>query len=128
MAKSVKITTKVSAFLKIEGIHRWDTCDIAEVAYLRDDHRHVFHIRSFKEVKHDDRDVEFIQLSHKMRKYLEKKYWSKKHKCLYFESMSCEMIAKELMKEFDLCKCEVLEDGEGGAVIEIETSYLIQTK
>jgi len=32
-------------------------------------------------------------------------------------SMSCEMIAEELIKEFDLCRCEVNEDAENGAIL-----------
>lgn len=122
MAKFTKISSKVSAFVKIEGIHRWDGCNIAEVQFLKNDHRHLFHIRAWKEVKHDDRDVEFIELSHNITRYLKDKYWSTTHQCLYFQSMSCEMIAKELMTHFNLCKCEVLEDGEGGAVIECEVA------
>jgi hypothetical protein len=31
--------------------------------------------------------------------------------------MSCEMIAKELLKEYDLEKCSVFEDNENGSVV-----------
>ena len=34
-----------------------------------------------------------------------------------FNSMSCEMLANELIDEFDLYSCEVNEDGEGGAIV-----------
>lgn len=110
--------TKVITRLSIEGIHRWKACPIEEVSYLRNYHRHIFNIIATSAVRHDDRDIEFIEQSHRMKNYLKKKYFSTAHQCLFFGDMSCEMIAKELTEEFNLLSCEVNEDGEGGAIVE----------
>lgn len=107
--------TQVYCTVHIEGIHRWKDCPLEEVAYLRDPHRHMFHIKAFVPVLHDDRDVEFIMLKHKITEYLITRYWSDEYKCLFFDSMSCEMIARELIDAFDLTVCEVSEDGENGS-------------
>lgn len=113
------ITTEVYCSLAVEGIHNWTNCDIEEVSYLKFPHRHMFGIKATVNVSHDDRDVEFIVLKHKIRDYLNIQYWDSKHKCLLFGSMSCEMIARELIEQFDLSSCEVNEDGENGAILTV---------
>lgn len=113
--------------LHIEGTHNWPGCPFDEVAYLRDPHRHMFHIKAYKPVSHSDRDVEFIMLKHQINKHLIGKYWSSWEESeiaagtglCEFGAMSCEMIAEELIGEFDLSKCEVSEDGENGAVVTV---------
>lgn len=114
----MSIKTSVYAKLIVEGIHNWANCPIEEVSYLRDLHRHQFHIIAHRYVYHDDRDIEFIEFQHKIRAYLTNKYWSDKYKCCLFGSMSCEMIGSELLEKFGLFKCEVSEDGECGAIVE----------
>lgn len=109
--------TYIAVKLQVEGIHRWEECPIEEVKYLRDDHRHVFHIKVTKEVFHDNRDVEFIQFKHKIEKYFREEYFDYNYNCCYFGKMSCEMIAKELVQEFDLKSAEVSEDNENGALV-----------
>lgn len=104
--------------LKVEGIHNWKNCPIEEVSYLKDDHRHIFEIIAYKEVFHIDRDIEFIQFKHEIKDYLLLQYWNEEKRCLYFGSKSCEMIARELIEKFNLCKCEVNEDSENGAILE----------
>lgn len=115
--KNIIFGTRIIAELKVEGMHRWRNCPIEEVAYLRDYHRHMFHIRVTKWVNHDDRDVEFIQLSHSIRQYLRERYFVSTFNCLHLGDRSCEMIANELVERFDLQSAEVLEDGEGGAIV-----------
>lgn len=58
--------TVVFCTLQIDGTHYWKDCPIEEVSFLRNNHRHMFHIKAYKEVFHDDRDVEFIWLKRKM--------------------------------------------------------------
>lgn len=115
----MEIKSTVYSKLKIEGIHRWENCPIEEVNYLKNDHRHLFEIIAYKPVFHDDRDIEFIEFQHEIKKYLIDKYWDDYYQCLYFGSMSCEMIARELIVQFDLSKCEVNEDSENGAILEV---------
>jgi hypothetical protein len=131
MEHTKKFREEVFVTLQLEGIHNWPGCPFDEVAYLRDPHRHMFHIKANKVVTHSDRDVEFIMLKHRIEAYLLTTYgqpivhdsgWEicdNKRVCV-FGAMSCEMIAIELINEFDLCKCEVSEDGENGAIVTVE--------
>lgn len=114
------ITSEVYCTLQVEGLHHWPGCPFDEVAYLRDPHRHVFHIKAHTIVGHDDRDVEFIMLKHEIARYLEEKYWNEELKLHLFGAMSCEMIARELMETLHLSRVEVSEDGENGAVLYYE--------
>lgn len=129
------VTTMAEVFctLQVEGIHCWPECPFDEVAYLRDPHRHLFHVKAHKFVTHSDRDVEFIMMKHRIEAFLLTEYgqevdstvWSiSNHKrvCL-FGAMSCEMIADQLCTQFDLHKCEVSEDGENGAIVHRKRNY-----
>lgn len=102
--------TNIIVNLQIEGIHAWPECPFKEVSFLRNPHRHIFHICCKKEVKHDDRQIEIIMLKRKILKYLNNFNGNLSYK-------SCEMIARNLSKEFNLNYCSVLEDGENGAEI-----------
>ena len=101
---------------KFEGIHQWSGVmkdgdeKIKNVEFLKHPHRHIFHVTAKKEVKHDDRDIEIIQLKRQM----ERMFSAHKIPALLGET-SCEQLAKTFIKTFDLCYCSVLEDGENGA-------------
>lgn len=110
--------------LQVEGIHCWPDCPIEEVAFLRTPHRHIFQIECKKEVTHLDRDIEIIQFNRKIQDYLLNKYGTGRSfynlkKICDFGSKSCEMIAVELVGEFQLNYCKVLEDGENGAEVQL---------
>tara|TARA_Y100000816_G_scaffold94104_1_gene65260 strand:+ start:2585 stop:2965 length:381 start_codon:yes stop_codon:yes gene_type:complete len=111
--------TNIVCRLQVEGIHNWSEASKFEptMKYLEYPHRHMFHIEVKKEVFHDDRDVEFIVFKRKIKKYLEKKYYSTEYDCCDFGGQSCEMLAHELYTEFDLCHCSVFEDNENGAEV-----------
>ena len=113
------IRTQVYCTVLAEGLHSWPNCPFDEVDYLRDEHRHVFHIKAYTDVNHDDRDVEFIMLKHQIEEYLNHHFYNHERKCLVFGAMSCEMIARKLITEFNLSMCEVNEDGENGAVLTV---------
>lgn len=104
------MTTNIIVNLQFEGIHRWGTCPIEEVKYLRDPHRHMFHICCKKAVSHDDRDIEIIQFKHRLQEFLSGEYPRGE-----MGETSCEMLAKKLLQRFGLSYCSVLEDGENGA-------------
>jgi hypothetical protein len=109
------IITRAEVFctLQIEGTHCWIGCDIGEVDYLRSPHRHVFHIKAYAAVNHDDRNIEFIELKHKLLDHF-KPFYDKTKRLHVFGERSCEMIARELIETFNLTECEVSEDGENG--------------
>lgn len=103
--------------LQVEGIHHWATCNISEVNYLASVHRHIFHVRALKVVSHNDREVEFIEFKHNLEDYLVGRYYDEGRRLLDFGSLSCEDIAEELVNQFELAQCVVLEDGENGAIV-----------
>ena len=115
----MKRRTNVIVKLQVEGLHCWpDAAEIfPEVGFLSDSHRHIFHIICKKRVNHDDRDVEFIIFKRDILEYLRGKYFDEDIRCHNFKSMSCEMISRELMDEFDLKYCSVFEDNENGSEI-----------
>lgn len=103
----------VIAKLQVEGFHNWaDAFD--EVSFLRDSHRHIFHIKAKKQVRHGDRDTEFIVLKRRIEKFMNEKWGTP----CQFDGMSCEMIALEIYKEFKLESCYVFEDNENGGGVE----------
>lgn len=109
--------TEVYCSLQVEATHAWPGCPFDEVAYLRVPHRHVFFIKAYYPVAHSDRDVEFIMLKHRIQNYLHAMYFSEKQQLHAFGSKSCEMLAEELIKEFELSRCDVSEDNENGAIV-----------
>ena len=109
-----------------EGIHKYPAAatdpKLAEVSFLGNEHRHIFHFRVELEVFHDDRDVEFILL----KRELESLYNTG---TLQLNHMSCEMLANELaiyMKEnypHREIRIEVSEDGENGCRVYFSNVY-----
>lgn len=105
---------------QIEALHNWPGCPIEEVSYLRDLHRHVFHFVCYKKITHDDRDIEFIQFGHQAKEYVMNKYWDDEKRLCIFGAKSCEMLADELISEFDLDMCDVSEDNENGTIFIVD--------
>lgn len=110
------MSTQVYCTLQVEGTHNWPGCPFDEVAYLRDPHRHVFHIKAYQPVTHSDRDTEFIMLKHQIQRYMAARFYDNKQALHVFGPMSCEMIAEELSNHFGLSQCEVSEDNENGCI------------
>jgi 6-pyruvoyl-tetrahydropterin synthase len=107
------------------ALHHWPDCPYDEVAFLKNLHRHVFHVELKCEVKHDDRQLEFFMVKKQLDEALSVTYHNQN-----LQALSCEMMAKSIaayMEEklnptpdFDrLVKfVSVFEDGENGAEIE----------
>ena len=107
-----------------EGIHRFPAAatdpNLADVAFLANEHRHIFHFNVSIEVFHNDRDIEFIQF----KRWLESLYQS----TLELNFKSCEMISDDLYEVIasrypgrDI-EITVSEDGENGATIRYNTT------
>ena len=105
----IKITFQVA------GVHRWLACPIEEVNYLRDYHRHVFYFTCYKNVEHDDRDLEILMFKRDVKAYIRENYFDIDHDAAFFGDMSCEMLAKLVYHEFSMSEVEVTEDNENGA-------------
>lgn len=111
------VVQKVFCTLQIEATHNWPGCDIPEVMYLQHPHRHLFGIKAVAVVNHADRNIEFIELKHKIQDYMKQKYYNQDTRIHEFGSQSCEMIGRELMDEFNLVEVSVDEDGENGSIL-----------
>lgn len=98
-----------------EGIHQYLGAP-DEVEFLKYPHRHMFKFKVWLEVKHDDRDVEFIIF----KRWCENQY---QNNTLQLNNKSCEMIARELVEKIQLTYqnrdvlIEVSEDGENGCLM-----------
>lgn len=117
---------EVYCSLVVEGTHHWQDCPHDEVSYLKDIHRHLFHIKAYKIVTHGDRETEFILLKHQIQEFLKVNYLkhqtnivTKNYNLHMFGKMSCEMLAEILIEEFDLSSCEVNEDNENGSIVTV---------
>lgn len=91
-----------------------DEYDVSHLAYR---HMHYFFIKVWVEVKHANRQIEFIQ----MRRWLENLYGSG---TLSLNSKSCEMIAEDLYLQLadkypdSEVRIDVSEDNINGAYLE----------
>lgn len=97
-----------------EGYHCWPDAP-EEVKFLRDLHRHLFHITVRIEQFHNERDIEYIMFLRRLRDNLEANPIP--------ETASCETIASVILAWIHLeypgreASVEVSEDGENGAIV-----------
>lgn len=131
MANKYKQNTFIEVRTQFEGIHCWDNCPFEEVKFLRNPHRHIFHVRVRIEVFHNDRDLEFIMVKRGVENYLTTKYYEKvdPFDAPNLGRTSCEMIAEELHAYLNnsykfeegtqprKVEIEVNEDNENGAIV-----------
>lgn len=101
--------TRIFSRTRFEGFHCWPNAP-DEVAFLRANHRHEFHVRAWKIVRHDDRDVEFILFKRVLDRAIKAiqttqdvRHWS------------CEKWAATIGQLVEADSVEVSEDGENGA-------------
>jgi len=112
------MTTNIIVKLNYEALHTWPGVinvlpDQPWIHMLKDKHRHLFSITLEKQVTHSDRDVEIILFKQQVLRKLEAAYGRPGD----LGSMSCEMLAEQLLKEHDCESVEVLEDNENGAKV-----------
>jgi hypothetical protein len=108
--------TTVVAQFTIEGFHNWPEAP-DNLAFLRDRHRHVFHVGVQVRVNHSDRDVEVISLGRAVKAGLidhfgdpaELHEWSCEHLANWIWSVLFNRMALTPVR------VTVLEDGENGA-------------
>jgi hypothetical protein len=106
--------------LAVDGCHNFPMAAklFPEVAFLSDRHRHMFNFTVACAVTHSDRDKEFIMLKRDIIDYINGEYFSDLTRTCEFGPKSCEMLAEEVLKEFDAEWVEVWEDNENGARVE----------
>jgi 6-pyruvoyl-tetrahydropterin synthase len=96
---------------QFEAIHQWEECPISEVDFLRQPHRHIFHVTVKFKVGHNNRELEFIVMKHKLEDILAK------YNRRFIGNKSCEMLAEEIMLKLDADFVSVYEDDENGAEV-----------
>ena len=121
---------KIWVTFQREGIHCFPAAaedpKLADVAFLANPHRHIFHFRVAIDVFHDDRELEFIQF----KRWLESLYVNT---VLQLDYKSCEMIADDLYAQIAAkypnrdVWIEVSEDGENGCYVEYNHTRPYQT-
>lgn len=111
--RTVWVTTSFIAY------HKWVGAP-EEVGFLRDFHRHVFHVRVEVTITHNEREVEFILLKRRVDDILS-----------VFEEQqflhSCETLAEHLIdvlqeEWYRVKSVTVSEDGENGATLTVKQS------
>ena len=95
----------------IDIIHRWEDAP-ADEAFMKSFHRHVLTIKSARRVRDRVEPVPALTMQRKIHIHLQAKYAGETIE------LSCLDIANELLDAFDLSKCEIMEDGGCGAVVE----------
>lgn len=94
-----------------EAIHHWPDCPFEDVFFLRQPHRHIFHVTMKWPVHHNDRDKEFILAKREVEDFLLQE-WHGNH----MGSMSCEDFCEALLTQFPTAiYVSVFEDNENGA-------------
>ena len=102
-------------------MHRWKDAP-EEVSFLKNYHRHMFHIRFEVEVTEEDREIEFIMLKRELDRVVHILFVGTKHEasCEFFAKWIVDfMTRKNALCEGRAARCEVSEDGENGAAVEI---------
>lgn len=123
MEKIVRIRDNAKRMIWVtfqrEGIHAYLEAGhlehLQDVDFLRYPHRHMFHFKVAIEVKHSNRDIEFIQF----KRWLESLYQG----TLVLNAKSCEMICDELYEMIASrypnrdVEITLSEDDENGATV-----------
>lgn len=116
------MSTKTTVIVKlaVDGCHNFPAAAelFPEVDFLAARHRHMFHFTVACKVTHSDRDKEFIMLKRDIEAYIYSIYYEADSRTCEFGSRSCEMLAEEILNEFDAEWVEVWEDNENGAKVE----------
>lgn len=110
----------VEVSFSFEGTHCYRGAP-DEVAFLRSPHRHVFVCSLRIPVAHDERELEFLLVQRAARTFAEKTWYGN------LGTMSCEAIAVVIVEwaaqrygQKGAHTCGVFEDGENGAIVELE--------
>lgn len=118
--------TSICVQTQFKGMHFWPDAPEA-VSFLRDRHRHIFHVKATIPVSHDDRQLEFFMVKDNIDEFISTNFYLAPREFLAFanlENMSCEMMATEILlflkRVYDIkgIKIEVAEDNENSAIVE----------
>lgn len=110
---------------EFEALHYWSKAP-KEVEFLRDKHRHIFHVRTTVNVEHNDRDIEFILLKRDLNRALD----DFKKLVAANPTFSCEDVCEYIIEYIEnnykcsYIKVSCFEDNENGAELIHENTNL----
>ena len=116
------IRTSITVQTRFECIHCWPEAPEEEY-YLRQPHRHVMFVIACIEVKHNDRELEFIHVKHSLDCYLQTTHFGL---CVSCEDIA-HRVAKYLHSQYgdrNISVC-VKEDNENGAIVDYVREELL---
>lgn len=119
MITYIPVCTSIKVKAEFRAQHRWADCPFEEVAFLREWHRHVFHVEIDLWVTHGDRDEEFFMVQHRLRTCVGQ--WEGKQ-----VEKSCEMFAEAVLiyfSTYNVRSVTVSEDGENSGTITVDPSW-----
>lgn len=131
MEKSVLKITAIAAraTFRLEGFHQWIDAP-ARLIFLRNLHRHSFHVSVVVRERHNERDVEIITLQedakHEFFRMSDPLIMSGERSPVNsFGNRSCETMCEELAERltalgYYVKQISVMEDGENGAILDFE--------
>lgn len=118
MLKQIVVKTQ------FEALHCWKTIGENRASqFLKHPHRHLFIVRMWFDVSHNDRELEFFEIKAKLDAFIKKSiFWDG---CVEgvmpnVGDFSCEDLAEKLFNCFRHLACtkvSVFEDDECGAVV-----------
>ncbi len=116
LAQLFEMKKTVIIKFEIDGFHNYPEPP-KQVDFLKFRHRHTFKITCGYEVSHEDREKEIFICRNEIKTFLINKFGNP----CEFKSMSCEMIASLILKQYksEMKWCEVWEEETGGARIEL---------
>ena len=109
--------TFIKVRTQFEFCHRWKDAP-EEVAFLRNVHRHDFHVTCSIEVMHDDRELEFFMVLHRLEDFINREIKTMP------DTTSCEQFCKKigsyLIDTYGQrnMQIEVSEDNKSSSVVE----------
>lgn len=111
-----RVETHIYVTARFIAFHAWPQAPDS-VAFLRNSHRHQFHVKASLQVSHEDRDLEFFIVQRKLQEFLDTNYENRD-----LGPKSCETMAKEILDclyglSEGSMSVEVSEDGENGALV-----------
>lgn len=108
----------ITARFTLAGLHHWPNAPERR-AYLRNPHRHLFHVTVHTPVMHDDRDIEFHDLAEQAVRHFRRlgDPYHPESTLVDFGPRSCEVLAEQLAKSLHavyvpVSRVDVSEDGE----------------
>lgn len=110
------MTASIYFTLKVPGFHYWPNAP-EPVAFLRDQHRHLFYIKVWIDISRLDRQYEFFTEQRQLYDHLMAHYGTHHTDSLEINigEKSCEQLAHLLYLSFEhYSAVEVSEDGENG--------------